>query len=119
MLDLEIYTIWTDGFQLLTLALIMVILSGVVPLPAPLNAFYSKDPAAMRAAKPLARAIILATLFHHITTGYGAYQHWAKPSHHTVAMDIGVYGNIGLTLLGLLALSTGLSEPTTKSSKTA
>lgn len=98
----------------------MIILAGVVPLPAPLNAFYPKNPAALRAARPIAAAIILATLFHHITTGYGAYQHWSRPSHHTVAMDIGVYGNIGLTLLGLLALFSGLKDkPAASSNKRA
>lgn len=118
--DLEIYTIWTDGFQLLTLALIMLIFSGAVPLPAAITGSKRSDPAATKALKPYARAVILATLFHHITTGYGAYQHWSKPSHHTVAMDIGVYGNVGLTILGIMALTLGLGDaPVQKNKKKA
>ena len=65
--------------------------------------------------------MILLTMFHHIATGIGSYQHWIKPSHHTIAMDIGVYGNIALTALGVVALVYGLDdgsgEQTTKKVK--
>jgi len=51
------------------------------------------------------------TMFHHVTTGIGAFMHWVQPSHHTIAMDIGVYGNIVLTVMGVLALnSKGLED---------
>lgn len=49
-------------------------------------------------------------MLHHAATGYGAFQHWIKPSHHTIAMDIGVYGNIALVALGTAALVYGLAE---------
>jgi hypothetical protein len=49
-------------------------------------------------------------MFHHVTTGYGAYTHWSRPSHHTKAMDIGVYGNVALTVLGAAALLWGMGE---------
>lgn len=114
--DLEIYTIWTDGFQLLTLALIMTILATAVPLPKAFAPFTITQ-AASRTLKPYAQAIIVATLFHHVSTGIGAYTHWARPSHHTPAMDIGVYGNVGLTLLGLAALVSGFNESAGASNK--
>ncbi|QIW97577.1 hypothetical protein AMS68_003095 [Peltaster fructicola] len=115
--DLELYTIWTDGFQLLTLAMIMVVFAAAVPLPTEIFGSFSGSAATQKALKPFARALILATLFHHITTGIGAYTHWVRPSHHTVAMDIGVYGNVGLTLLGIAALVSGLREPSSSTKK--
>ena len=63
---------------------------------------------ASAARKPLARLAILATIFHHVTTGYGAWTHWARDSHRTVAMEIGVWGNVGLTMLGLVAVGVGM-----------
>lgn len=43
-------------------------------------------------------------------TGIGSYQHWAKPTHRTAAMDIGVWGNVAFFALGLAALYSGLAE---------
>ncbi|CAK3883078.1 hypothetical protein D0861_04105 [Lecanosticta acicola] len=108
--DLELYTIWTDGFGLITLAAILVLISDAVPLPATLTGSALAESTPTRAKKPYARGIVLVTMFHHITTGFGAFQHWVKPTHHTVAMDIGVYGNIGLTVLGVAALVYGLQD---------
>ena len=112
IIDLELYTIWTDGFQLLALALLLLAMADAVPLPDWLPNITPNDASASKAKKQYARAAVLITIFHHVTTGIGAYQHWAKPSHHTVAMDIGVYGNVFFTVLGALALLFGLSgEP--------
>lgn len=88
----------------------MLIFANVVPLPVNIFGSFAGNTATQRTMKPFARLLILATLFHHISTGIGAYTHWARPSHHTPAMDIGVYGNIGLTVLGLAALLFGFSE---------
>ena len=73
----------------------------------------------LAARKPYAKLAILATMFHHVTTGYGAYTHWALPSHHTKAMDIGVCGNVALTVLGAVALVWGLGEEEGKGRKRA
>jgi len=60
--------------------------------------------------KPYARAVVAITIFHHVMTGIGSFQHWRMPSHRTVAMDIGVWGNVGLTALGIAALIYGLND---------
>jgi hypothetical protein len=108
--DLELYTIWTDGWQLITLALMLLIFSNVVPLPAALTGNRTNSSTSQTAAKPYAKLAIMATIFHHVTTGYGAYTHWVRDSHHTKAMDIGVYGNVALTALGLVALRWGMGD---------
>ncbi|KAK1085537.1 hypothetical protein LTR33_002046 [Friedmanniomyces endolithicus] len=106
--DLELYNIRTDAWGLLTIAMLLLALADAVPLPASLVGSSLSDPAPSQYKKPYARVAVLITLFHHVTTGIGAYQHWRLTSHHTVAMDIGVYGNVGLTLLGVAALVVGL-----------
>ncbi|KAM0717149.1 hypothetical protein Q7P37_007001 [Cladosporium fusiforme] len=103
--DLEIYNIWTDGWQLITLALLLLIFSNAVPLPGS-----QQTAETQRARKPYAKLAILATMFHHVTTGYGAWTHWSRPTHHTKAMDIGVYGNFALTVLGAGALLWGMGD---------
>ena len=80
-----------------------------MPLPAFFGA-QKTDAQTLRARRPYAKLAILATMFHHVTTGYGAYTHWALPSHHTKAMDIGVYGNVALTALGVEALLWGVGD---------
>ena len=112
--DLELYTTWTDAFGLLSLAILLLVLADAVPLPRPFTGSSLTQPTADRAKIPYARAAVMVTMFHHVTTGYGAYQHWVKPSHHTIAMDIGVYGNIGLTALGFAALYLGLGDDEAK-----
>jgi len=108
--DLELYNIRTDAWGLIALGMILVALADAVPLPSSLvgSSFVNSAPSQYK--KPYARAAVLITIFHHVTTGIGAYQHWKLESHHTVAMDIGVYGNIGLTLLGMAALVYGLKD---------
>lgn len=69
------------------------------------------DPTVSVAAKkPYAKAIIVITMLHHVMTGLGAYQHWKLETHRTVAMDIGVWGNVGLVALGVGALLYGFGE---------
>ncbi|TKA43744.1 hypothetical protein B0A54_05503 [Friedmanniomyces endolithicus] len=108
--DLELYNIRTDAWGLLTLAMLLLALADAVPLPASLVGSSLASPAPSQYKKPYARAAVLITLFHHLTTGWGAYQHWRLESHHTVAMDIGVYGNVGLIALGVAALGFGLRD---------
>lgn len=81
-----------------------------MPLPKSLTGSAFISPASEKVKKPYARAVIVLTLFHHITTGIGSYSHWILPSHRTVAMDIGVFGNIALTVLGIAALVSGMDE---------
>ncbi|KAI7164232.1 hypothetical protein KC349_g887 [Hortaea werneckii] len=110
-IDLELYNIRTDAWGLLALAMLLVALSDAVPLPPTLaGSSLANSTAPPQYKKPYARAAVLITIFHHITTGFGAYQHWKLDSHHTVAMDIGVYGNVGLTVLGVAALVYGLAD---------
>ncbi|KAK5132108.1 hypothetical protein LTR08_000359 [Meristemomyces frigidus] len=108
--DLELYNIRTDAWGLLTIAMLLLALADAVPLPESLVGSSLSSPAPSQYKKPYARAAVLITIFHHVTTGIGAYQHWKLESHHTVAMDIGVYGNVGLTVLGVAALMYGLKE---------
>jgi hypothetical protein len=84
--------------------------SDAVPLPDNLVGSAFTVPSSEKGKKPYARAVIILTIFHHIATMSGALTHWLKPSHHTIAMDIGVYANIGLTALGIAALVYGLDD---------
>jgi hypothetical protein len=108
--DLELYTIRTDGWQLIALALVLIAVADAIPLPKPLLGNSLVIAAPTQYKTPYARAVVLITILHHVATGIGAFQHWRLPSHHTVAMDIGVYGNVALTALGLAALVYGLRD---------
>ena len=108
--DLELYNIRTDAWGLWALAMLLLAMADAVPLPKSLVGSSLADPAPSQYKKPYARAAIVITIFHHITTGIGAWTHWRLQSHHTVAMDIGVYGNIALTALGVAALVYGFGE---------
>ncbi|KZM28641.1 uncharacterized protein EKO05_0010158 [Ascochyta rabiei] len=105
--DLELYNVRNDGWCLITLALILVSFTNAVPLsPAP-KAIQSADALKYNrgnGALPYAKAVIAATVFHHITTGIGAYQHYKLESHYNTSMGIGVWGNVWLTLTGLFTL---------------
>lgn len=107
-LDLELYTTRTDAFCLLALSATLLAVSDAVPLPSSYAGSKLADAAPTAAKKPYARAVILITVLHHIATGIGAGSHWLHPTHNTVAMMIGVYGNIALTVLGVVALTHGL-----------
>ena len=99
--DLELYNIRTDAWGLLTIALLTLLVADAIPF---INV--GSAGASGSARRPYAKAMIWATIFHHVTTGIGAYQHWSRETHNTPAMAIGVYGNIFLTLSGLVALAT-------------
>lgn len=104
----------TDAFGLLTLAALLLVLSDAVTLPKSLVGSSFTVPASEKGKKPYARAVILLTIFHHVATGIGAFQHWVKPTHRTIAMDIGVFANIALTALGIAALVYGLGDESSK-----
>ncbi|KAF1938749.1 mannan endo-1,6-alpha-mannosidase DCW1 precursor [Clathrospora elynae] len=91
--DLELYNVRNDGWCLITLALILISFTNAVP--------FSSAPATKLTSIPYAKAVVAATVFHHITTGIGAYQHYKVPSHYNTSMSIGVWGNVWLTLTGL------------------
>ncbi|KAF3054188.1 hypothetical protein E8E11_012003 [Didymella keratinophila] len=108
--DLELYNVRNDGWCLVTLALILISFTNAVPLsPAP-KAIHSADaPKALKSnrnngALPYAKAVVAATVFHHITTGIGAYQHYKLDTHYNTSMGIGVWGNVWLTLTGIFTL---------------
>jgi hypothetical protein len=65
---------------------------------------FSSAPAKKLSSIPYAKSVVAATIFHHITTGIGAYQHYKLPSHYNTSMSIGVWGNVWLTLTGLFTL---------------
>ena len=94
--DLETYNVRNDGWCLVTLALILIGLTNAVP--------FSPESAKKFSAVPYAKAIVAATIFHHVATGIGAYQHYKLPSHYNTSMGIGVWGNVWLSLTGLLTL---------------
>jgi hypothetical protein len=86
-----------DGWCLITLALILVALTNAVPFAA--------ESAKKFSSVSYAKAIVAVTIFHHITTGIGAYQHYKLPSHYNTSMSIGVWGNVWLSLTGLFTLA--------------
>ena len=80
----------------------LILVSGAVPLPPILAGAGEKRETL--AKKPYARAAIAADIFHHITTGIGAFQHYAKETHYNASMGVGVWGCAGLALLGVATL---------------
>ncbi|KAK5011463.1 hypothetical protein LTR28_002478 [Elasticomyces elasticus] len=112
---LELYTMRTDGWGLMTLAAMLLIVSGAVPL-----AGSSSSHDAARVKKSYAKAAIAATVCHHLLTAYGAYQHFSKPTHYKNAMAVGLYGSGGLAVLGaLVLLMDDTAERTPRLRKTA
>lgn len=95
--DLETYNVRNDGWCLITLALVLISLTNAVPFTA--------ESAKKFSSVPYAKAIVAATIFHHVATGIGAYQHYKLPSHYNTSMGIGVWGNIWLSLTGLFTLA--------------
>ena len=69
--DLELYTTRTDGYGLITLAALLLVLADAVPLPHSLVGSAFNMPASEKGKKPYAKAVIILTIFHHITTGIG------------------------------------------------
>ncbi|GAB7339856.1 hypothetical protein MBLNU457_6390t1 [Dothideomycetes sp. NU457] len=101
--DLELYNVRTDAWGLITIAIILVIISGTLPLPGAMKKYSSslKDAAA---TQPLAKAIVAADVFHHVMTGLGAWSHFSRETHYNASMAVGVYGCAGLALFGLATL---------------
>ncbi|KAF1846368.1 uncharacterized protein K460DRAFT_367169 [Cucurbitaria berberidis CBS 394.84] len=94
--DLELYNVRNDGWCLITLALILISFTNAVP--------FNSAPATKLTSIPYAKAVVAATVFHHVTTGIGAYQHYRLATHYNTSMAIGVWGNVWLTFTGLVTL---------------
>ncbi|KAI5195034.1 hypothetical protein E4T39_08407 [Aureobasidium subglaciale] len=97
--DLELYNVRTDGWGLISLAAALLVLSRAYSL-GHVNRSYSK-------------AVVLVSIFHHVTTMMGAYQHYKLDSHYTAAMWIGVWVNLFLTVVGAIvvgALGQGVGQ---------
>ncbi|KAF4553028.1 Hypothetical protein D9617_8g050410 [Elsinoe fawcettii] len=99
--DLEIYNIRTDAWGLMTIALMLLVVSGAVPIPF-LSSTKTKQQ--VETLQPYAKAAILADVFHHVMTGLGAWSHYVKDSHYNTSMGVGVWGCTGLAVLGLVTL---------------
>lgn len=118
--DLELYNIRTDAWGLLTIAAMLVIVSGAVPLDLFISSSdKSAGPSASRtraatastATKaPYARAAIAADVAHHVLTGIGAWTHYSQPTHYNTAMAVGVWGCAGFAALGSTVLALGIGE---------
>ena len=132
--DLELYNIRNDGWCLITLALILLSLTSAIPSSSnsktspqttsnSSKAVHSADaPQALKtgganAVLPYARAIVAATIFHHFTTGLGAWQHYKLASHYNTAMGIGVWGNVWLVVTGVFTLLVAMGEGEEKGEK--
>lgn len=100
----------------MTLALILVSFTNAVPFSPPARSIHSADtPKALRSSQgsstvSCAKAVVAATVFHHITTGIGSWQHYKLDTHYNTSMGIGVWSNVWLTLSGLLTLTLLQSE---------
>ncbi|KAF2757348.1 hypothetical protein EJ05DRAFT_538569 [Pseudovirgaria hyperparasitica] len=103
--DLELYNVKTDGWCLVTLGLILLAFTGAIPAKAP--SAVNTHPAAReaRTTTSVAGLVVAATVFHHVATGIGAYQHYKLESHYNTAMAIGVWGNVWLAFTGVLTLA--------------
>jgi hypothetical protein len=102
--DLETYNVRTDGWCLISLAASLMVLS---------HAYSTKG-----ISKNYSRAFIAVSVFHHITTMMGAYEHYKLDSHYTKAMWIGVWVNAFLTAVGGVVLG-GLGSDSVSRSKIA
>lgn len=87
----------------------LLILTGTIPIGAP----SSRD--AKPGLAPYARAAILADVFHHVTTGFGAWQHYKMPTHYNTSMSVGVWGCAGLAVLGLVTAAWGMPSSSSTS----
>ncbi|KAI5197418.1 hypothetical protein E4T38_08010 [Aureobasidium subglaciale] len=102
--DLELYNVRTDGWGLISLAAALLVLSRAYSL-GHVNRSYSK-------------AVVLVSIFHHVTTMMGAYQHYKLDSHYTTAMWIGVWVNLFLTVVGAIVVG-GLGSDSASRTKLA
>ncbi|KAG9559134.1 RNI-like protein, partial [Aureobasidium melanogenum] len=102
--DLELYNVRTDGWGLISLAASLMVLSRAYARGG-INRTYSK-------------AFIAVSIFHHVTTMIGAYQHYKLDTHYTKAMWIGVWVNAFLTAVGGVVMG-GLSNDSVARAKIA
>ncbi|KAH0152846.1 hypothetical protein KCU82_g11648, partial [Aureobasidium melanogenum] len=102
--DLELYNVRTDGWGLISLAGSLIVLSRAYARGG-INRTYSK-------------AFIAVSIFHHVTTMIGAYQHYKLDTHYTKAMWIGVWVNAFLTAVGGVVMG-GLSNDSVARAKIA
>jgi len=96
--DLELYNIRNDAWGLIAIAMILVAVSGAIPIDS------SSKSSGNPAKRSYAKYVVLATIFHHISTGIGAYKHYSLPTHYNTAMGVGVWGCSFFALLGIAAL---------------
>jgi hypothetical protein len=89
--DLELYNVYNDGWCLVTLGLILLSLDGLQKSRA-------------------VTYVLAATVFHHVTTGIGAYGHYKRDTHYNMSMGIGVWANVWLAVSGVVTLVTLGSE---------
>ncbi|KAI4716290.1 RNI-like protein [Aureobasidium sp. EXF-10727] len=102
--DLELYNVRTDGWGLISQAVALTVLSRG----------YSKG----GISRTYSSAFIAVSIFHHITTMFGAWQHYKLDSHYTKAMSIGVWVNAFLTAVGGVVLG-GLNNDSIARTKLA
>lgn len=101
--DLERYNVRVDGWGLATIAIMLLLFLDAVPNPL-LSTSPKSDPASTRVKQRYARAAIMADVFHHVMTGIGAWNHYAKDTHYNMSMGVGVWGCTGLAVLGVATL---------------
>ncbi|CAD0110617.1 unnamed protein product [Aureobasidium uvarum] len=102
--DLELYNVRTDGWGLISQAVALAVLSRG----------YSKG----GISRTYSSAFVAVSIFHHITTMFGAWQHYKLDSHYTKAMSIGVWFNAFLTAVGGVVLG-GLNNDSIARTKLA
>jgi len=121
--DLELYNVRTDAWGLLSLAGVMVTISQAVPYPRLFASTTSTDVKVgvkddeqeeddeaeekQLIAPSIRNTLILVSIFHHITTGIGAFQHYKRDTHYNTSMGIGVWANAFLTVVGAATIFAG------------
>lgn len=117
--DLEVYNVKTDGWGLIALAGVLVSISSAVawprePLKLPADGDWGNSVSSTTAdaeaeeppaeiSKRIGNAIVAVTIFHHVTTAFGAWDFYKRDSHYSTSMSIGVWANVFLTAVGTLS----------------
>ncbi|CAD6581741.1 MAG: Proteasome subunit alpha type-4 [Cyphobasidiales sp. Tagirdzhanova-0007] len=118
--DLELYNVRNDAWGLLSLAGILLVLSSAVPWPDVTKiadgistnneiSLAANDPMKPKIAPSIANALVLVTVAHHFTTGYGCWQHYKLDTHYNFSMGLGVWVNMFLSIVGLATVFIGNS----------
>jgi len=124
-----VYNVHNDAWGLISLGGVLVALSSAVPWPRdPFAVPSSKwgdsvsvtenDNTSGKAvtksgrgkaeiSKRVSTSIILITVFHHLTTAYGAYQNYKRETHYNTSMGIGVWVNAFLATVGIASTFWG------------